>query len=68
MLHLIKVDLIHYFDVLQEQLSDPNVCAYMVEAIQGEAGVVVPDEGYLQGVRDLCTKHNVLWICDEVNC
>jgi len=51
---------------LEEQLSDPNVCAYMVEAIQGEAGVVVPDEGYLKGVRDLCTKYNVLWICDEV--
>lgn len=38
----------------------------MVEPIQGEAGVVVPHEGYLKGVRDLCTKYNVLWISDEV--
>lgn len=38
----------------------------MVEPIQGEAGVVVPDEGYLRKVRELCTKHNVLWIADEV--
>jgi ornithine--oxo-acid transaminase len=46
--------------------QDPNIVAFMVEPIQGEAGVVVPDAGYLQGVRDLCTKHNVLWIADEV--
>lgn len=38
----------------------------MVEPIQGEAGVVVPDEGYLKKVRELCTKYNVLWIADEV--
>lgn len=38
----------------------------MVEPIQGEAGVVVPDDGYLKGVRELCTKYNVLWIDDEV--
>tara|TARA_Y100001936_G_scaffold23565_1_gene21209 strand:- start:193 stop:843 length:651 start_codon:yes stop_codon:yes gene_type:complete len=38
----------------------------MVEPIQGEAGVVVPDEGYLSGVRKLCTKYNVLFIADEV--
>ena len=38
----------------------------MVEPIQGEAGVVVPTHGYLKGVRDICTKHNVLWIADEV--
>jgi len=47
-------------------LKDGNVCAFMVEPIQGEAGVVVPDEGYLKGVRELCTKHNVLFIADEV--
>lgn len=51
---------------LEEAIKDKNVCAFMVEPIQGEAGVVVPDEGYLKGVRDLCTKHNVLWIADEV--
>lgn len=38
----------------------------MVEPIQGEAGVVVPDDGYLKKVRELCTKNNVLWIADEV--
>ncbi|XP_046658273.1 ornithine aminotransferase, mitochondrial isoform X2 [Homalodisca vitripennis] len=51
---------------LEKELKDPNVAAFMVEPIQGEAGVVVPDDGYLKGVRDLCTKHNVLWIADEV--
>ena len=39
----------------------------MVEPIQGEAGVVVPDEGYLKGIRELCDKYNVLWIADEGN-
>lgn len=43
-----------------------NIAAFMCEPIQGEAGVVVPRAGYLQGVRDLCTKYNVLWIDDEV--
>ena len=51
---------------LEEELKDPNVCAFFVEPIQGEAGAVVPEEGYLRGVRALCTKYNVLWIDDEV--
>lgn len=51
---------------LEEHLKDPNTCAFMVEPIQGEAGVVVPDEGYLTGIRKLCDKYNVLWIADEV--
>ena len=61
-------DLIPYndLDALERELKDPNVCAFMVEPIQGEAGVVVPHEGYLAGVRALCTKHNVLFIADEV--
>ncbi|CAH1258157.1 ornithine aminotransferase, mitochondrial-like [Branchiostoma lanceolatum] len=61
-------DLIPYNDLgaLEKAVSDPNVCAFMVEPIQGEAGVIVPHEGYLRGVRELCTKHNVLWIADEV--
>lgn len=61
-------DLIPYNDLeaLERELKDPNVCAFMVEPIQGEAGVVVPDEGYLAGVRQLCTKYNVLFIADEV--
>ncbi len=53
-------------NALETELKDPNVCAFMVEPIQGEAGVVVPDEGYLKGIRDLCTKYNVLFIADEV--
>ena len=61
-------DLIPYNNLyaLETELKDPNVCAFMVEPIQGEAGVVVPDEGYLAGVRALCTKYNVLFIADEV--
>lgn len=51
---------------LEEQLKDPTVCAFMVEPIQGEAGVIVPDAGYLTSVRRLCTKYNVLFIADEV--
>lgn len=38
----------------------------MVEPIQGEAGIRIPDDGYLKGIRELCTKYNVLWIADEV--
>ena len=61
-------DLIPYNDLnaLESELKDPNVAAFMVEPIQGEAGVVVPDEGYLEGVRKLCDKYNVLFIADEV--
>lgn len=53
-------------NALEDQLKDPNVAAFMVEPIQGEAGVVIPDEGYLKGIRDLCTKYNVLFIADEI--
>jgi ornithine--oxo-acid transaminase len=53
--------------VLEETFEgNPHICAFMFEPIQGEAGVVVPHEGYLQGVRNLCTKYNVLMIADEV--
>ena len=60
--------LIPYNDLnaLEQEFKDPNVAAFMVEPIQGEAGVVVPDKGYLAGVRSLCTKYNVLFIADEV--
>ena len=60
--------LIPYNDIpsLENELKDPNVCAFMVEPIQGEAGVVVPDNQYLSEVRRLCTKYNVLFIADEV--
>lgn len=53
-------------EALEKELQDPNVAAFMVEPIQGEAGVVVPDAGYLKTVRELCTKYNVLFIADEV--
>ncbi len=46
--------------------ANKNIAAFMLEPIQGEAGVVVPDAGYLKGVRDLCTQYNVLMIADEV--
>lgn len=51
---------------LEQAFQDENVSAYMVEPIQGEAGVVLPDDGYLQGVRDLCDEYNVLFIADEI--
>jgi ornithine--oxo-acid transaminase len=53
-------------EALAVQLQDPNVCAFMAEPIQGEAGVVVPSDGYFKKVRELCTKHNVLFIADEI--
>ena len=46
--------------------ANPNIAAFMFEPIQGEAGVVVPDENYIQGVRTLCDKYKVLMIADEV--
>ena len=60
--------LVPYNDLvaLENELKDGNVAAFMVEPIQGEAGVVLPDDGYLKGVRDLCTKYNVLFIADEI--
>lgn len=51
---------------LEKALQDKNTAAFMVEPIQGEAGVVVPDEGYLKKVHELCKAKNVLLICDEV--
>ena len=60
--------LVPYNDLvaLEEALKDKEVAAFMVEPIQGEAGVVIPDEGYLKAVRDLCDKYNVLFIADEI--
>lgn len=51
---------------LEDALKDPDVAGFLVEPIQGEAGVFVPDEGYLKKSYDLCRKHNVLFIADEV--
>jgi len=46
--------------------TNPNACAFLVEPIQGEAGIIIPDPGYLKNVREICTKYNVLLICDEI--
>jgi len=51
---------------LEEALKESNVAAFLVEPIQGEAGVMVPDDGYLKTCYDLCKKHNVLFIADEI--
>jgi ornithine--oxo-acid transaminase len=53
-------------DALKASLSDPNVAAFMVEPIQGEAGVVVPSDDYLISAYNLCQEKNVLFIADEV--
>jgi len=62
------IELIPYnnIEALREALKDPNVAGFLVEPIQGEAGVVVPDEGYLNEAAKLCKKNNVLFIADEV--
>jgi ornithine--oxo-acid transaminase len=51
---------------LEKELEDPNVAGFLVEPIQGEAGVFVPDEGYLKKAYDMCKAKNVLFIADEV--
>lgn len=60
--------LIPYNDLnaLEEALKNPNVAGFMVEPIQGEAGVVVPDDGYLKKAYNMCKANNVLFIADEV--
>jgi ornithine--oxo-acid transaminase len=59
---------IPYNDVkaLEKALEDPNVAGFLVEPIQAEAGVYVPEDGYLRKAFDLCKKHNVLFVADEV--
>ena len=61
-------ELVPYNDLiaLEKALQDSHVAAFMVEPIQGEAGVVLPNEGYLTGVRKLCNQYNVLMIADEI--
>jgi ornithine--oxo-acid transaminase len=53
-------------DALAKALEDPNVAGFLVEPIQGEAGVYVPEDGYLKNAYDLCKAKNVLFIADEV--
>ncbi|MFB3907700.1 MAG: ornithine--oxo-acid transaminase [Candidatus Eisenbacteria bacterium] len=49
-----------------ERALTPNTAGFLVEPIQGEGGVLVPPAGYLRATRDLCRKHNILWIADEI--
>ena len=53
-------------DALEKALTDPNVAGFLVEPIQGEAGVIVPDEGYLSKAKQFCEDANVLFIADEI--
>jgi len=59
---------IPYNDIvaLEEAIAENNIVAFLAEPIQAEAGVFVPDDGYLKAVRDLCTQYNVLFIADEI--
>jgi ornithine--oxo-acid transaminase len=53
-------------DALEKVLANPNVCGLLIEPIQGEAGVYMPMDGYLKAAEDLCHKHNVLLMMDEI--
>lgn len=53
-------------DALQQALQDPNVAGFLVEPIQGEAGILVPDDGYISSAYKMCKEKNVLFIADEV--
>lgn len=59
---------IPYNDVsaLEKVIDDPDIVGFLLEPIQGEAGVVVPDDGYLKACYDICKRHNVLFIADEI--
>lgn len=66
--YLPGIEIIPYNDTeaLEKATQDPHVCGFMVEPIQGEAGVVIPDDGYLKKAREICDRNNVLLICDEI--
>lgn len=53
-------------EVLEKALQNPNVCGFLVEPIQGEAGVYVPQEGYMKKAQELCKKQNVILMADEI--
>ena len=61
-------ELVAYNDLaaLEKAFQNKNVAAYMVEPIQGEAGVIIPGDGYLKGVRELCDEYKVLFVADEI--
>jgi len=65
----LNFEMINYNDAnaLEAKLkSNPNISAFIIEPIQGEAGIIIPELGYLKKVREICTKHKVLFICDEI--
>ena len=61
------IQLVSYGDIdsLKEAITD-NTAAFIIEPIQGEAGIIIPEEGYLKAAYDLCKEHNVLFIADEI--
>ena len=61
-------DIIPYDDrqALETAVKNPNVCALWIEPIQGEAGVYIPQPGYLKAAAELCARHNVLLMADEI--
>lgn len=65
----LKFSLVEYDNAaaLEEEFKkDPYICAYVLEPVQGEAGILIPSKGYLTKVRELCTKYNVLMVVDEI--
>lgn len=54
-------------DALKNAIT-PNTAAFLIEPIQGEAGIIMPPEGFLKAARELCREHNVLFIADEIQC
>lgn len=61
------IDLIPYGDIAAlEAAITPNTAAFLIEPIQGEAGIIIPAAGFMKAARDLCKQHNVLFIADEI--
>ena len=61
------IKLVPYGDIeALEAAITPNTAAFLIEPIQGEAGIIIPPEGYMKAASDLCKKHNVLFIADEI--
>ena len=53
-------------EAFEKAAANPNVCAYITEPMQGEAGIIIPPKGWLSGIQKICKRHNVLLICDEI--